>query len=337
MNPLTGVGLVLALLPMAMVSAKTLRPPQTAIAIPGGAQGIGFDDIQYLPALQRIAVPAGALGKLVLINPADDALTEIDGISATSAATTRHSEGTTSVAYADGYLFASDHDPASIVTLDARSHRIVARTPLLGGPDYVRYVAPTHELWVTEPDRHQIQVLKVDPAAKSILTPETTIPVPGGPESLEVDARRNRAYTNEWTGRTVELSLSAHQVLATWPNTCKRSHGIALDPTANRVFIGCGSGKVVVLDPAAQGKVIASVRAGAGIDIISYSPRLHHLYVPGAAAGTLTIFNVATNGALTPVATYHTAKGAHCVTNDAAGQVFVCAPSTGELLKIDDH
>ncbi|HEX7326539.1 MAG TPA: hypothetical protein VF292_14500, partial [Rhodanobacteraceae bacterium] len=86
-----------------------------------------------------------------------------------------------------------------------------------------------------------------------------------------------------------------------------------------------------------NGKVLATAHAGAGIDIISYSPRLHHLYVPGARAETLTIFNVTPASAMDPIATYKTGPHAHCVTDDNHGHVFVCDPATGSILKINDH
>ncbi|MGH8191642.1 MAG: YncE family protein [Rhodanobacteraceae bacterium] len=324
-------------IPLVTFAASAPRAPQATIKIPGGQHGIGFDDIGYVAALHRVTIPAGATGNLVLIEPATDALNVIPRVSKTAASSSSHREGTTSAMYAEGYLFASDHEPDEIVAIDPHTHAIVGRTPLAGGPDYIRYVARTHEIWATEPDNQQIQVFKLTVGAKPVLTPETVIHIPGGPESLEIDNRRNRAYSNLWKSKTVAMELTTHKVLAEWPNTCKRSHGIAIDEAHDHVFVGCGSGKVVTLAAAQHGNVLASAQAGAGIDILSYSPRLQHLYVPGAKAETLTIFDVSPSGTLKPLAVYKTAPHAHCVTNDNAGHVFVCAPATGEILKIDDR
>ncbi len=323
--------------PLAASAAGAVLTPQAIIKIPGGGHGIGFDDIGYAAALNRVTVPAGATGNLALIDPATGALTVIPGVSATPVHTKQHREGTSSAMYAEGYLFASDHDPDEIVTIDPHTHAVVDRTRLAGGPDYVRYVARMHEIWVTEPGKQQIQVFKLSVGSKPVLTPETTIHVAGGPESLEIDNQHDRAYSNLWKSKTVEMELSTHKVLAEWPNTCKGSNGIALDEAHDHVFVACREGKVVTLAPAEQGKVLASAPAGAGIDIISYSPRLHHLYVPGARSATLTIFDVLPSGVLRPLAVYKTAKHAHCVTDDNAGHVFVCDPRAGEILKIDDR
>lgn len=337
MKTLLSAILLSSLMPCPLLAATAPLAPQAIIKIPGGKPGIGFDDIGYAAALQRMTVPAGATGNLVLVDPQTDALTVIPGVAAPPGKVKQFREGTSSAIYAEGYLFASDHDPVEVVAINPQTHAILGRTPLESGPDYVRYVARTHEIWVTEPGKARIQVFKLSVTSKPVLTPETVIPIAGGPESLEIDNRRNRAYSNLWKDKTVEIELTTHKLLAEWPNSCKGSSGIAIDKEHDHVFVACGEGKVVTLAPAEHGKILASTSAGAGIDIISYSPRLHHLYVPGARAATLSIFAVSAAGTLKPLAVYQTAEHAHCVTNDNHGQVFVCDPLAGEILKIDDR
>lgn len=49
----------------------------------------------------------------------------------------------------------------------------------------------------------------------------------------------------------------------------------------------------------------------------------------------MTIFSVATTGALTPLATTPTARGAHCVTTDGK-DAYVCDPDGGRILVVRD-
>ena len=330
------LALLAAAAPFSLLAASTPLAPNAVIRIPGGAHGIGFDDIGYAAQLGRVTIPAGTTGNLVLMDPVTHALTVIPGVSAAPKVKSFR-EGTTSAIYAEGYLFASDHDPTEIVTINPKTHAVVGRTQLASGPDYIRYVARTHEIWVSEPGKAQIQTFKLSVQPKPVLTPASVIHVAGGPESLEIDDQRNRAYSNLWKNKTVEMALTTHKVLAEWPNTCTGSNGIAIDEADNHVFVACGEGKVVTLAPAENGKVLASAPAGAGIDIIRYSPRLHHLYVPGARAADLTIFDVAASGALKSIARYKTAQHAHCVADDNDGHVFVCDPRAGAILEINDH
>jgi hypothetical protein len=50
-------------------SASNAEQPDSAIQIPGGSAGIGFDDLRYSPSLKRVLVPAGRTGMFVLIDP----------------------------------------------------------------------------------------------------------------------------------------------------------------------------------------------------------------------------------------------------------------------------
>ncbi len=258
MKALLSLILLTAAAPCAAFAAPGPLAPQAVIKMPGGTHGIGFDDIAYVPQLDRMLIPAGTTGNLVLMNPVTHALTVIPEVSAPPKVKSFR-EGTTSAIYAEGYVFANDHDPQELVTINPETHAVIGRTALQSGPDYVRYVARTHEIWVTEPGKSQIEVLKLAAGSKPVLTHETVIPIAGGPESLEIDNQRNRAYSNLWKDTTVEMELTTHKVLAKWPNTCKGSSGIAIDEANNHVFVACGAGKIVTLAPAENGKVIASV------------------------------------------------------------------------------
>jgi hypothetical protein len=72
------------------------------------------------------------------------------------------------------------------------------------------------------------------------------------------------------------------------------------------------------------------------VDIIAYSPKLGHLYVPGGDDAQLTIIGVGKAGALAALGTSPTAEDAHCVATDDAGTAFVCDPKRGRVLVIPD-
>lgn len=333
------IGLMGAALITFGVSATAADTHGTPIMLPGGEHGLGLDDMSYLPALHRIVVPAGQTGALVLIDPDSNSLRSIPGIAPTASGKPgRHGrdEGTSSAAYGDGFVFASDHTDRAIAIVDPEHQRVVNRTPLASGSDYVRYFAAQHEVWVTEPEAAQIQVFRFSANPHPSLVPETTIAVPGGPESLLFDAARQRAYANLWKTKTVVIDTATHKVVSEWPNGCKGSRGLALDAAHAHLFVACTEGAVSSLALNDNGRILAHAKAGAGIDIISYSPALHHLYVPGARSATLTIFDVAPSGALRALATHPTAQHAHCVADDNNGHVYVCNPRGGGVLAFTD-
>ena len=86
----------------------------------------------------------------------------------------------------------------------------------------------------------------------------------------------------------------------------------------------------------ATGRILGSIDSGDGVDIIAYSPKLRHVYMPGAASATMAIAGISDAGLPTMRATVKTAPEAHCVAADDLGNAWVCDPAAGRLLIFAD-
>jgi DNA-binding beta-propeller fold protein YncE len=279
-------------------------------------RGIGFDDLVF--ANGYVAVPAGSTGNLVLIDPSSRLVQTLHIVVFSNApeyVPGRHDIGVTSAA--PGWV-ATDRSTKTLMAGGLGVH-------LASEPDYVRAVG--RELWVTEPDEAQIEVFTPMPFQHV-----RTFAVPGGPESLVVSPERNTAYSNLWHGKTVEIDISKHAIVRTFDTGCVRSRGIALDERGAGLFVACNEGRIVRVD-LTSGKVAAEGKAGDGVDIIDFSPKTGHLYVPAARAGTLTVFDAK----LAVVKTVPVPKGAHCVVADDRGQAWVCDPDHGSLVVFSEN
>ena len=315
-----------------MVCALEIAKP-VSLALPDGGGGIGFDDLRFSPELHRVLAPAGRTGRLDLIDPTAHAIESIGGFSTSDGFGGGHGDGTTSVDVGAGLLFATDRGRDEVVVIDAATRQLASTTKLAAGPDYVRWVEPSQEVWVTEPRTKQIEWFAL---AERKLVRKGAIPVPGGPESLVIDASRGRAYTHTWGDTTVVIDLAGHAEVARWKNGCKSSRGIALDEKRGLLFVGCAEGRATVLDVAHDGGQLSAAEAGRGVDIVAYSPQLAHLYVPSGDSATLTILGVTAAGKLDVLGSVAVAEGAHCVTADDAGHAYVCDPEHGALLVVTD-
>lgn len=329
-GPVTPLALVAALL----VAADSSAP--SPLALPGGEGGIGLDDLRFSPELHRVLVPAGRTGLLDLVDPASRSVESIDGFSRSAARERGHGEGTTSADAGEGFVFAIDRTARTLVVVDPRARRVVARTKLDGAPDYVRWVGSAHEVWVTEPAREVVETFRFQGGASPALTRSGDIRVPAGPESLVVDAARGRAYANTFRDATVAIDVRRHAISSTWPNGCRGARGIALDERHAWVFVGCDEGKAVALDAEHDGEPLGTAKTGDGVDSIAYSPQLSHLYVPAADAATLSVIGVEADGRLQPLGTLPTAPDAHCAAADEQSNVYVCDPRSGRLLVARD-
>jgi hypothetical protein len=319
-----------------LAAGSSPGPTTVPVPIPGGEGGIGFDDLGFSSALHRVIVPGGRTGNLVLIDPTTRELTRIGGFSTDTKYGGGHGEGTTSADEGRGLLFASDRSKRQLVVVDPARRAIVVSVKLAAGPDYVRFVQPTGEVWVTEPGAEQIEMFSIPKDGTPTPARVGVVHVAGGPESLVVDVPRGRAYTHLWKKDTVSIDLHNHAVVGRWKNGCDESRGIAIDEERGLLFAGCDEGKATTMDLRKNGNVVGKADTGKGVDVIAYSPQLHHLYVPGEDSATMTVLDVASDGKLSPVTTVPTAKGAHCVAADDKGGAWVCDPHGGRLLLFAD-
>jgi hypothetical protein len=301
--------------------------PRTVTLFPGG---IGFDDLVFANATHKVLAPGGATGTLALIDPKtlDVVSLRVASLPASTYVAGRHDAGITSAAQSADRIYASDRTSTKLRALKLDG-AIDVEVALASPPDYVRYVAPTNEIWVTEPEAAQIEVFTC--CTVPGFTRIAKIAVPGGPESLVVSASRRAAYANLWHQKSVEIDLSSHAIRRTFDTGCDKTRGIALDEGAGALFVACNDGDVKAVD-IASGKIIARGHAGDGVDIIDWSPSLQHLYVPASRSGTMTIFSQT----LTPLQTVSVPKGAHCVVADDSGQAWVCDPDHGSVIAFTD-
>lgn len=331
--PLIAISLLPNLSLAATPPAARSPVPATSVALPGGEAGIGFDDLRYSSGMNRLLVPAGRTGRLDLVDLATRSVTAISGFSTLPKFNGGHDDGVTSVAEGDGLLFATDRTSEELDIVDPTAHAIVAHTALSAGPDYVRWVEPTREIWVTEPDSERIEVFRLDrdgaPQAKAV----ARIEVPGGPESLTLDGTRGRAYTHGANNRTIAIDFQTHVIVDGWEHGCEEAKGVALDEAHGWLFVACEEGAITALD-VTNGRSLGRVKVGAGIDIISYDAALGHLYVPSSESAKLAILGVSSDGQLSVLGTYPGTKDSHCVA--AGGKVYFADPARGRLRILAD-
>ncbi len=303
--------------------------------LPEGSPGIGFDDLRYSSALYRVLVPSGRSGRVNLIEPDTLAVTSIAGFSSRPDYSGGHDDGPTSVEEAQGKLYVTDRTSQTLVRVDPARSAILGSTKLRAEPDYVRFVAATNELWVTEPNAAQLEIFAL--GSDGTPTSVATIAVENGPESLVTDAVRGRAYTHRWQKTTVAIDVKTRSIVAEWPNGCAASRGIELDESRGWLFSGCNEGTATVLDVASDGKTLSALKAGSGFDVIGYSAKLGHLYLAGGACSCLVMLGVNAKGELSLLEDTSAPATTHCATADDAGHAWVCDPAGGRMLRIADR
>jgi hypothetical protein len=308
----------------------------TPIVVPGGEGGIGFDDLVFSGALGRFVVPGGRTGSVFLLDPATRRLEALGRLSKLPTWQGGHGQSATSADATADTLFVADRTSQRLFAIPVHGDAPAAETPLESGPDYVRWVEPTGEVWVTEPEASAIEVFRFQRGARPALVRAAKIAVPDGPESLVIDPAHGRAFTNTWHDRTLGIGLKDRAIGAQWSNGCKGARGLAADVEHGLLFVGCAEGAATVIDTAGKGRVTGKATTGAGVDIVAFAVGARRLYVPSGKAGTLEVFGVDDDGSLRSLRRLPAAMQSHCVAVDERGHVVVCDPRGGRLLLYED-
>ena len=182
-------------------------------------------------------------------------------------------------------IYVTDGGDGSIKVYDGESYRQLGHIALLKDADSVGFDISRHYLYVDnggkEVGQRDSMLSAIDTATGAKLA---DMSVEGDTlEAMALDNYRPHIYLNdEATNQVVVIDRFRNRVIAKWPVTMgKQNVAMALDEFRQRLFIGCRSGQIVVLD-SNTGKQLQALPITAGIDDLIYDPATRRIY---AAAG----------------------------------------------------
>lgn len=158
----------------------------------------------------------------------------------------------------------------AIVVFDLKTYAVLGQIPAMSDADGIIYDAKTDRVLAVSGDGGALMTFRpnIDPKNGKLDPP---IELGGKPEFLAVDGT-GKAYVNlEDKGLVAVVDLNSRKVLARWPVT-PGGHpvGMAIDPAAHRLFIGCRNPQKLIVMNTANGAVEANLPIGAGVDATAF-------------------------------------------------------------------
>ena len=164
-----------------------------------------------------------------------------------------------------GRGFISDGNGA-VVIFDLKTNAVLGTITAQPDADGIIYDKASGLVLVVSGDNGVLMTLKpdVDPKTGSIDPP---IELGGKPEFLASDGA-GKVYINlEDKDQVAVVDIKARKVLAHWPVAPGGAPvGLSIDPTKRRLFIGCRNPQKLIVMSTDDGKVIADLPIGAGVD-----------------------------------------------------------------------
>src|SRR5580700_11509544 len=268
-----------------------------------GGEG-GMDYITVDAKSHRLYVPRST-HTMVIDADSGETIADITG--------QKHNHGV-AVAPELGRGFISDGD-GSIVIFDLKTNAVLGTVAAKDDADGIIYDKSTGLVLVACGDAGMLITLKADADPKTAVI-DAPIELGGKPEYLAADGA-GKVYINlEDKDQVAVVDLKARKVIAHWPVAPGGSPvGLAIDPAKHRLFVGCRKPQKMIVMSTDDGKVLADLPIGAGVDATKFDGQ--HAFA-SCRDGKMSVVGETAPGKFEIVQTVTTAVGAKTMDVDPA-------------------
>lgn len=226
-----------------------------------------------------------------------------------------------------GRGFISCSDPGSVIIFDLKTLAILDKVRVGDDPNGIIYDHKIKRVFTA--DRGSKRISAID--ARSGKLAGTIEDLGGRTEHLASDDAGHVFLNMQDRNTVLRLDSQALKVLDTWPLApCEQPSSMDMDRKAERVFIGCRSGVMTVVD-GNTGKIVAMQPIGRGVDATEFDPeRKLVFFSTGGGEGVLSIFHEDAPDRYTRMEDVKTQAGARTLALDRkTGKVFLSVAEFG--------
>jgi YVTN family beta-propeller protein len=225
-----------------------------------------------------------------------------------------------------GRGFISATDPGSVTIFDLKTLAVIGKVTVGGDPNAIFYDPYTKRVYSI--DRGSKRVSAIDPATGKVTG---TVEGLGGKTEHAVADEAGHIFLNmQDLGTLLKIDAKAMKVTDTWKMApCEQPSSMDMDRKTHRVFIGCRSGAMAVVD-ADTGRIVTMQPIGKGVDAAEFDASRGLIYFSTGTDGAMWVFHEDTPEKYTPVETVKTEAGARTMAVDRkTGKAYLSAAEFG--------
>jgi DNA-binding beta-propeller fold protein YncE len=226
-----------------------------------------------------------------------------------------------------GRGFISASDPGSVVIFDLKTLTTIGKVKVGDDPNGIIFDRKTQRIFTA--DRGSKRVTAIDAKTGKIVGAIDGLG--GRTEHLASDDTGHVFLNMQDRNTLLKLDSQELKVMETWPLApCGLPSSMDIDRAHQRVFIGCRSGVMAVVD-VTTGKVVTTQPIGRGVDATEFDPATGLIYFStGGGDGALSIFHEDTPDTYTLVENVKTQTGARTMALDRkTGKVYLSVSDFG--------
>lgn len=184
-----------------------------------------------------------------------------------------------------GRGFVSDGQASTVTIFDLKTLKKLGEAKAGNDPDAIIYDPATHRVFAFNGDSDSTTAIN---AADG--TVAGTVDLGGGPEFAASDGKGHVFNNLEDASKLVELDSQNLKLLKSWPLApCVKPSSMAMDRSNNRLFIGCRSHVMAVVN-AETGTVITTLPIGDHVDATAFDPETKLIFNSNGD-GTISVFH----------------------------------------------
>jgi len=290
---------ILAAATLAAIPAAAQKSFKLADRVKLGGEG-GWDYLAYDGDAKRVFITRGTHVMVVDAKTlkATDDITGLAGIHGVALAPE----------LGRGFITSGGDDMLAI--FDLKTLKVLDKVKVGGRPDAVLYDASAKRVYTFNAKTQDSTV--VDAATGKIVG---TVPLDGKPETGVADGKGNVYVNLEDRSEIVRIDTTKLKVAEHYPMAgCDEPSALAIDVAHRRLFAGCASKIVAVVDPDA-GKLVTTVDICSGVDAGAFNPKTQQIFM-SCGDGMLTVIHQDSPGKYSVVQNVPTAKGARTMALD---------------------
>jgi YVTN family beta-propeller protein len=210
-----------------------------------------------------------------------------------------------------GRGFTSNGRTSTVTIFDMKTLKVIKEVPANGkNPDAILYDPFSKKLFTFNGRSSDASVL--DPSTGDTIA---AIPMGGKPEFAVTDLKGLIYVNNEDKSEINVVDTKTLKVISHWSLAPGESpSGLAFDMKNHRLFSVCSNKLMVVMD-SENGKVIATVPIGSGVDACAYDPETNMVFASNGE-GTMTVIHQESPDKYSVIETVATQRGARTMALD---------------------
>lgn len=227
-----------------------------------------------------------------------------------------------------GRGFISDGQANTVTIFDLKTLKKLGDVKAGKDPDGIIYDPATHRVFAFNGDSNSTTAIN---AADG--TVAGTVDLGGGPEFASADGEGHVFNNLEDASKLVELDSQNLKLLNTWPLApCARPSSMAMDRPNKRLFIGCRS-RVMAVVNAETGQVITTLPIGDHVDATAFDPETKLIFNSNGD-GTISVFYQDSPDKYTAVQTVKTVPRAKTMALDPKTQKLFLSTAEGGQFEV---